>query len=177
MGEWLNANRKLADPYQSKWHNGARALINAIGKEWGKRRQAAELVGEDFAWPDTTSRTGRGGFDIGDAPTTGLLKFMGYTVGSTAGEPQFIRRHILSEMFSGELPPYHSPEHMREWGKPGTSGRLKKLANTIASLARIQKQKQSASIDAIRDWEADLAFLHAKYYVGIFGFAWPKSHT
>ena len=56
------------------------------------------------------------------------------------------------------------------------AARLKKMAETIAALARNAKRRNNASLDqAIRDWEHDLSFLYHTYYVGHFGFGWPST--
>jgi hypothetical protein len=68
------------------------------------------------------------------------------------------------------------PEHMREWGKPSSATRLKKIAENIASFVRNAKRRNDGRLDdAIKDWESDFNFLYRKYYVGEFHFAYPTT--
>lgn len=65
---------------------------------------------------------------------------------------------------------------MAKWGRPNSVERLEKMARTLATFARNQKQRlDGGSADAIRDYEADLQILHDTYYVGHFGFGWPRT--
>ena len=87
-----------------------------------------------------------------------------------------VRRQILDACLSGELPPLNGLQYLRDWGGPGSSGRLKKLAHELASFARNAKRKRSANLSAaIDDWEADLSYLYMTYYVRRFRFAWPRT--
>ena len=64
-------------------------------------------------------------------------------------------------------------DYLEEWGQPQTGNRLQKLANTLASLTRMQKRKQRPSDQAIEQWQADLEFLRTSFYVGRYDFKWP----
>jgi hypothetical protein len=60
--------------------------------------------------------------------------------------------------------------------EPRTAQRLYKLANTLAALIRNAKRRDAVSMErAINDWERDLLFLYAKYYVDFFHFGWPAT--
>jgi hypothetical protein len=129
-----------------------------------------------FRWPSTAvvadSRKALIGnfFDYED----GLLKFMGYAVGQN-GCYRTRRREILDYVFHGALPQVQSALHMKQWGANGSSVRLQKMANCIASFARIAKRRKNASMElAIEEWEEDLAYLKEKYYRHADGYRWPN---
>ena len=72
------------------------------------------------------------------------------------------------------LPPIESPEYMASWGKPATSPRLKKMADSLASFTRSAKRRTSADMStAIAERESDLRMLYDELYVRKFGFGWP----
>lgn len=170
---WRNAIKLIASPEKAKFHSAARKVLAAASAEWQRRTIANP--DDYFKWPSTEALGGDGTLRGKDWPDEGLLKFMRYTVGRTHGEAPQIRQQLLSETFRGHLPPVVSLEYMREWGTPSSASRLRKIAECIASFARNAKRRRNASLgDAIRDWERDLAFLHDKYYVDHFGFAWPS---
>jgi hypothetical protein len=61
-------------------------------------------------------------------------------------------------------------------GGNGSSVRLQKLANCIASFARNAKRRCYASMElAITEWEEDLAYLKDKYYRPVDGYNWPDT--
>lgn len=106
-----------------------------------------------------------------------MLRFLGYHVGHQGVEPE-ARKQLLSRVFRGDLPPFHSPRYMAEWGKPQSALRLRKIAESIAAFARNNKRRHDPSLDqAIADWEADLEFLYDEFYAGYFhfDFHWPST--
>ena len=134
---------------------------------------------EWFPWPATDAPASRFGFH-GDFffYQDGVLSFLGYHVGRSGGSA-IERRQILDGIFHNELPRVNSPEYMEEWGQARKAGRLKKLANVLASLARNEARKMKRGhgnySEAIRDREEDLDYLYKKYYVGRFNFDWPRA--
>lgn len=107
----------------------------------------------------------------------GLLAYMGYKVGKT-GEAEPTRHQILQEVFCLDLTDFHEISdvaYLQEWGSPRSGDRLHKMANSIATFCRNQRQKNNASAEAIADWEADLTWLRTTYYKGVMRFCWP--HT
>ena len=57
---------------------------------------------------------------------------------------------------------------------------FKKMANTIASLARNKKRENIERFtNAIAEWEEDLAWLKVKYYDGVYDqeFQWPSCNA
>jgi hypothetical protein len=97
--------------------------------------------------------------------TTGMLGFMGYSVGKKSMLTADRRRAILAYVFLGALPLVNDRHYMQEWGKPKTERRLRKLANSLAAFARNARRKQTSSWQqAIANWEADLAYLKKRFY-------------
>lgn len=137
--------------------------------------QFVALSTESFAWPSTdVSPTNGDSLVTIESPKKGLLAHLDYRVGAN-GLGTKERRQLLDNVFSCRLPPVDSPEYMNEWASPGSAGRLKKLADTIAGLVTLNKRKERPSELAIADWEEDLEYLHGKYYVGRYDFRWPKT--
>ena len=139
-------------------------MLRAIQQEWDRRLRRPE---DYFVWPSTAAEEGDHSLRQLDWPETGVLAFLGYAVGRTHGIHDAARELILAEIFSGSLPPVHSPDYMLQWGSPKTAGRLRKTAETIAALTRNAKRRRDMRLaDAIREWERDLKFLYDRYYVG-----------
>ena len=134
------------------------------------------LKGIGFPWPSTTAFPGLCDIPEPDWPQVGLLSHMGYRVGRS-GEPTSRRREILAKVFEYDpLPNVDSADYMKQWGSARSGARLRKLAETIASLARNEKRRNSISyLEAIRDREEDLAWLKQRYYTGQFRFQWPST--
>ena len=107
-------------------------------------------------------------------PQEGLLKHLGYQVGKD-GIRINRRREILRKVFEDKIPEVNSSEYMESWGKPKSSKRLKKLADSLATFSRNAQMKKSADFkQAIQDWEDDLFWLKKTYYHGKFTFKWPS---
>jgi hypothetical protein len=148
-------------------------VVDAVEKEW-KRRIRELPENEAFKWPSTDVGGGAGGGDFRRQEVS-YLKILGYTVGKTDGLPASSRRLILDRCFSGQLPPFQSVAELRKWGGPKSSGRLRKMAYHIATLAKNFKKMPSRGYDdAIADWEDDLNYLRDTYYVQYFHFSWPS---
>lgn len=131
-----------------------------------------------FVWPTTQASASEDSLDSDTFPLeVGVLSAIGYAVGSTNGMPQTSRRKLLSDFFSStpSLPKGHP--QVREWGVPRSSGRLLKLANTIAAHTRNAKRRRQPPSVAITDWESDLAFLKVSFYDAVFDFHWPSTFT
>jgi hypothetical protein len=133
-----------------------------------------------FTWPHTTATiTNNSQSLVPDIfrSEEGLLSRLSYKVGAS-GLPEIQRRRILDQAFTEILPmDVNDAKYLAEWGKPLTSARLQKIANSIAAFTRnAKRQKQSDFSQAIRDWEADLAYLKQHYYDGYFDFQWPYTN-
>ena len=113
----------------------------------------------------------------------GYLKHEGYSVGQQ-GPPVRKRHEILDYCYQhGIVPPSVFPEcYIKEWGAPGTSARLQKMANCLHTFRENTKNQPSPSTDAIEDWKADLTYLRSEYdedrysdSEGLDFFTWPGS--
>lgn len=131
-----------------------------------------------FPWPSTEAGEGSGKLDAMDFQyRNGVLSYCGYRVG-TKGVPANERHGRLDFIFANGLPQVFCTAYLHKWGKPGSAARLQKLAESIAALARNAKRRKGESHQlAISDWEADLAYLKATYYIGRFDFPWPTVAT
>ena len=103
-----------------------------------------------------------------------MLSLLGYHVGETLPLRPTLRESILEYVFEHHLPPVGDVAYFGEWGEPQSPRRLRKLANTLASLTRNAKRRDPLRFSrAIDEWEDDLTLLHEKYYVRLFHFGWP----
>jgi hypothetical protein len=131
---WRNCLDTLGDPNRAFRHADARGLLDAIGQEWLRRRLDPINPDDYFVWPSTDAKAGRHGIDTKGWLPEGMLQAMGYKVGKTEGLAFGQRKLILTEIFKGHLPPLFPRRYLDEWDAPGTALRLRKLAETIASL-------------------------------------------
>ena len=173
---WRNALKTIATPSMKDRHPSARLLVRAVQDEWERREQKLNADEDGFPWPSTRA-VGRPGTLVAENwLAEGLLKFMGYAVGSTAGEPDAVRHQLLAAIFDGPVPPVFPRDYMRKWSRPGTPARLRQLAETLAAFVRNGKRRD-AMASAVEDWEADLDFLFHEFYRGKFGFGWPRTRV
>ncbi len=128
---------------------------------------------DEFNWPSTLAYESNGNIPEIDWPQVGMLKGVGYSVGAN-GLPTTKRRKLLSKIMSQQLPYVTSYAYRQEWGEPNTTVRLKKLANTIANLAKNSKRSSNNTSVAIHEWEEDLRWLKENYYKnGKYSWSWP----
>ncbi|HIF9126983.1 TPA: hypothetical protein ACX6QH_002681 [Photobacterium damselae] len=133
-----------------------------------------DIVSGGFKWPSTIAYEANENIPEINWPQVGMLKGVGYSVGMN-GLPTDQRRELLSNVMSQPLPYVISYTYHREWGEPSTTERLKKLANTIASLAKNSKRSSKNTSQAINDWEDDLKWLKENYYRnGQYAWSWPQ---
>ena len=174
---WIHAVSVMSDEHQENKHGHTRKIIDSIGGEWKKQREHLNKLQKTmdfFRWPITDAPPGTRSLSV-DSPERGMLAYLGYRVGQKRKLSRE-RRHILLEIFNGELPPLNSWSYLSEWGTPKSVDRLKKMAESIATFTRNAKRKRGADMaDAVSDWEDDLSFLKEELYVGRFGFAWPPT--
>jgi len=166
-----NVFRVLTKP-DHELREKALKLRQDVSSAWGIK--AAE--DKWFAWPTTIAPRGVRRLKAVDWRPNGMLSFLGYHVGETQPTPRDIRWCILEYSFECHLPPLNDRTYYLEWGKPQTSKRLYKLANTLAALTRNAKRRDAVSFaSAIDDWERDLGLLREKYYPDLFHFGWPAT--
>jgi len=172
---WENAHRILADELKKSQHAAIRAAILAIEAEWKRRNDSGE-PDQYFEWPTTEVRHGSGELVINDAQKDGVLSKLNYHVGISQGGPEAYRRHTLAKAFEGPLPLNLPRFEVDQWGPEQSAKRLRKIAYSIATFVKNAKGRNPVALDvAIMEWEADLKFLHDRYYVGRFDFPWPST--
>jgi hypothetical protein len=135
-----------------------------------------EMSQQSFLWPSTAvlpSSHALGGDQFWYSD--GLLSFMGYRVGQN-GVPASHRRDILDYVYHEAIPRVNSTEYMNSWSVPKSSGRLRKMAESIAAFTRNAKRNLFADMSsAVSDWEEDLAYLKRTIYDGRYNFVWPAT--
>lgn len=128
-------------------------------------RTPLTTIKSGFRWPSTIAYEANGSLPEIHWPKIGVLKAVGYSVGSQ-GVLKQQRLEILKNVYEQTLPYVESKSYMIEWGTPKSSTRLKKMAETLASLTKGAKRKKTANMSlAIKDWEHDLAWLKKQYYL------------
>jgi len=181
-----HSTAKLRKESESQWGNPD--VLHSVYTELLYRERKAALLlrelieerllvfTEYFPWPTTDAPNSTNSLDTTIfTEQVGLLAFVGYRVGQNGVTPQK-RRALLEDVYLRRVPPVNSQDYMSTWGKPRTSTRLKKLANVVASNARHAKRNSSERFSiAISEWEADLAYMKKKFYVGVYSFKWPKT--
>ena len=172
---WTNALRILdVEVSNGEMRHEAELVVEAVEEVW-KRRSLGRLPDGWFRWPDTRAPGGDGSLMGEDWMAVGPLKWLGYTVGKD-GHDRGLRWAILRRVFEGILPPVFPTDYLTQWGPAGSPRRLSKMAESIASFARSAKRRDTDRLAlAIEDWENDLRHLYFTYYVGRFGFGWPRA--
>jgi hypothetical protein len=171
---WRNAAEILVNQSRPADHQPAHETQTQIELEWSRR--CADGVWPDLwlPWPRTVSSPAvGGGIYQKPVPDDGMLKAMGYHVGQTKPVREPLRRLILQRIVDGALPPVETPDYVGQWGEPGSSDRLAKLARTLANLAFNEERRGRSAEGAYGQRKADLNFLYDQYYVGKFDFVWP----
>ncbi len=150
--------------------SGGEALL----RYFSRNHSGLEFLREiGFRWPSTDVFPGTEHLPKPDWPELGILKYMGYSVGEY-GKPLQCRREILKRVFeTEELPLVESWGYREQWGPARSRTRLSKMAESIASFAKLRKR--AVGFDkAIEDWETDLDWLKDTFYTGRFRFQWPN---
>lgn len=173
---WLRFSKYLSGIRAAERARRDTKFLAALQAEWDRRKVTADGKEVYFRWPSTLVSEVMGNSAVnGGWPTSGMLDAFDYHVGKTRGVPSGARRHILRFLFEERLPIVYDTAYTSEWGQPATAVRLQKLAETIAALVRNAKRNTGRDYaQAISEWEDDLSFLWSNYYVGHFGFGWPK---
>ncbi|MQW71574.1 hypothetical protein GHK50_16900 [Sinorhizobium medicae] len=172
----LDSAQKVAANYKTLGELGtAVAVIENIRAEVERR---VHQLGNDeyFRWPSTATFGGDGSLVMPDVPEVSPLKQLGYTVGRN-GTCSASRQQVLIKAFLEVLPQVAGVE---AWGEPNTGVRLKKIAHNLAAMTKMAKRRRSGDHrDAINMREADLTFLHDKFYVGRYDreWSWPTTNV
>ena len=140
---------------------------------------------EYFAWPDTFAMPGSKHNIKIDTTQDGLLAMFGYRVGMNRLRTDE-RRYKLKTLYEYDLSTLRGQidnNYLYEWAGVRSSGRLKKMAITIATLTKNAKRshmngQRNMSV-AISEWESDLAWLKSTYYDGRYNhrgrWYWPTT--
>ncbi len=173
---------------QSNWDDASVLAQILTELLFRKRRFAVKLRGEvvdrlielqrqSFPWPSTVANLGSGKLSDINWPKEGLLSFMGYKTGQN-GASEEARRSILDYVYTQDVPNVNSAKYMTKWGKPNTGNRLSKMAESIAAFVRNAKRRDDRLLSiSIAEWEADLDYLKAQYYIGRYNFIWPLTNV
>lgn len=154
----------------------AKQRLAEIEDEWQRRAGLERDDPQYFDWPSTDAPKGSGSLGPRDWHDIGVLAYLGYHVGKTSSLTARERITLLGRIFEARLPPLNSSSYMRQWDLPASASRLRKMAETVASLCRnAKRQPRDRMAEAVRHWEHDLSYLRDTYYVGRFHFGWPST--
>ena len=134
------------------------------------------LIEAGFEWPFITWRPLQtiGQFAGKKFADESPVHKLGYVVGKVAGLPEKARRRVLADAYTGKLPKVHSAEYMATWGTPGSRIRLRRMANHLATFARLWQNEPNFDT-AVDHWRSDLDWLHGEFYEPWMRFRWPES--
>ena len=176
IGIWENLVREVAGRTDAETPRALLEMRAALESEW-RARAGNRAEGDWFRWPNANVVYSDGSLGPTGWPHEGVLAAVGYHVGIEYGRSEAERRWLLDHVFARTLPPIHSAAYLASWGLPASTDRLRKLAQAISTFARNAKHKQMSTLHlACEQWEADLAYLRERYYVGHFRFGWPQVH-
>jgi hypothetical protein len=170
------ADRDILEGISAELELRRRQRAKNLQKEIAERISQLEEEMHSFEWPSTDADQGDGSLDSGVfRHSSGLLRYMDYKVGVN-GYVKRDRLEILERVYEETLPKVNSPAYMAEWGRPSSSQRLQKMADSIASFVRNAKRHSYNDMSmAIDEWESDLAHLKKQYYDGCYDFPWPRT--
>lgn len=141
---WKNCRAYLENPEKAKFHDKAKQRITDIKCEWDRRMKEAEEG--DY----NTTR-----------PNKGMMARLGYHVGTTGGATPSARRRIIDLVMTEQLPFFHSPMYVREWGEPNTADRYQKLERFFQGMLN---GRYAGDMDqAMNEWTKDLEYLEQTY--------------
>jgi hypothetical protein len=130
------------------------------------------LANHWVSWPSTEVEGIGNGLEDVDWPKPGVLKKLGYETSVS----ETLRHRILTqafEMASVLLPVVAAHSHMMQWGDARTPARLQKMADCLASWAKLEKRK-AVPRPHHEIWEADLDWMKQSLYLPCqFTFEWP----
>lgn len=149
--------------------------VQEIEEEWLCRLRRAEADPDCFEWPSAQLNSAGSSSGYGSQHDDGYLGYLGYHVGKSTELMAVERHYLLSKIFMAGLPPLNDIRYFKSWAIPGSAARLRKMAESIASLAKSRKGRSAGDWSvAIAHWEQDLKYLHDEHYVGKFDFLWPR---
>lgn len=152
-------------------HASLKRILRDFGFDWPS--PSSLTVPTDFSRPFSKS--------LSAMRDSSVLTALGYHTGQEA-RPPGERRKVLArafEMRNYKLPRIDSPDYMVTWGDRRSKLRLKRMAEHLAMLIKLN-QPQDRMRDAVRDWMSDLGWMKSEYYdrnplfsSGRAGFLWP----
>ena len=141
---WGNCRNALENSGSTKRHEKANELIAHIKSEWNRRIADAE----------------QGDYPV-TRPQKGMMSRLGYHVGEVEGLLPGARRKIIDLVMVEQLPFFHSPMYVKEWGEPKSSERYQKLESFFEGMLN---GYYSGDMDRAKDeWSKDLEYLRERY--------------
>ena len=96
-------------------------------------------------------------------PWDGVLSAFGYHVGDNGINDTKKRHKILDHVLEAPIPPVRDPAYVKEWGKPNSRKRIRKLERTLIGLykgfSKIKTNRQISYERAINQWKMDLQYI------------------
>ena len=123
--------------------------IFEVMKDGSRRDMAQERL--DASYPEIERRC-RGRTDIG------LLRALGYHVGSHKLVPRDRRHAILGYIFRSRLPHFRDWGYMAEWGEPLSEARRRRIAHSLRWFID-QNSRKPDMARACTEWNADHEFV------------------
>lgn len=172
VSEWNNITVLTNVHHELKFRSRKKALD--LRERIGMR--LSQLQKTQYAWSTMTNSETQDLSTDAFKYEEGVLRHYGYKVGMH-GLPENERWEILDSIFLNPLSNnVGDASYLSEWGEPGSSRRLQKLAESIAAFARNTKRRRKGDFSkAIRDWETDLAYLERTHYRNRFSFQYPRT--
>jgi hypothetical protein len=158
--------------------NDPLASASDVVERFGRGHPTLEFLSAiGFDWPTTEVHGGGGSELTVDWLRVGFLGGLGYKVGRTGCADE--ERHALLKRAYNlrRLPDVFPHSYRNDWGRPRSSVRLLKIAQSIATFCKLRKRCHNDSQVAIEEWEQDLEWLRITYYEGRYQFEWPKTEV
>ena len=144
-------------------------------RKFGEGHAALEFLSAvGFDWPSTTVVGGGNSALETEWLSKGYLKYFGYSVGRR-GLTKSERQEVLTKAYLATVPGVFPQWYRESWGKPNSSARLLKTAESLAAFCRNAKRRPQEMQIAISHWEADLDWLKRTYSDGKYRFEWPST--
>ncbi len=151
-------------------NNEANQLKNKTHCKLSVNKIKPRIIQENFHWVSTEV-----GFSFEKMNTSGLkkcnlLSLLGYKTGNYSDLSAKTRRAILYKIYEEEIPKKFANliDDIKDWGKPKSGLRLRKIAESIAFVVKSEKMHKYNYEDSIFERESDLADLKKKYYDGVY---------
>jgi hypothetical protein len=176
---WVAALLVRYNPFRYLEDKACRAAVETFGEghpviEW--------LRSQEFPWPEWQDEVGPPPQPFDGKVKHSPLDKMDYHVGKTKALPASTRRnHLCAAFLAAQLPladfhsgvsPAKQREYMASWGQPRSRTRLRRMAWHLAMLVTARARLPNYEI-AVKEWQADLAWMKREYYSTLMRFQWP----